>query len=35
VVKALTRSILVSQSAEMDQMTLMLKARGAEPLPAS
>jgi uncharacterized protein (DUF305 family) len=35
VVQALTRSILVSQSAEMDQMKLMLQARGAMPLPAA
>ncbi|MEV4601209.1 DUF305 domain-containing protein [Amycolatopsis sp. NPDC049253] len=34
-VKALCRSILVSQGAEINQMKLMLQARGAAPLPAS
>ncbi len=34
-VKALCRSMLVSQGAEMDQMKLMLKGRGAQPLPFS
>ncbi|MFI5608935.1 DUF305 domain-containing protein [Amycolatopsis sp. NPDC051903] len=34
-VKALCQSILTSQGAEMDQMKLMLQARGAQPLPAS
>jgi uncharacterized protein (DUF305 family) len=34
-VKALTRSILVSQGSEIDLMTQMLKSRGAAPLPAS
>ncbi|WP_116202323.1 DUF305 domain-containing protein [Amycolatopsis circi] len=33
-VKALCRSMLVSQGAEMDQMKLMLKGRNAQPLPA-
>ncbi|MEV0071102.1 MULTISPECIES: DUF305 domain-containing protein [unclassified Amycolatopsis] len=33
--KALCRSILVSQGAEINQMKLMLQARGAAPLPAS
>lgn len=33
-VKALCRSMLVSQGAEMDQMKMMLKARDAQPLPA-
>jgi uncharacterized protein (DUF305 family) len=33
--KILTKSILTTQGAEMDLMTQMLKARGAEPLPAS
>ncbi|MFE0027392.1 DUF305 domain-containing protein [Amycolatopsis sp. NPDC059021] len=33
-VKALAQSMLTSQGAEMNQMTLMLKARGADPLPA-
>ncbi|MDX3187481.1 DUF305 domain-containing protein [Streptomyces sp. MN03-5084-2B] len=32
--QALARSILVSQGAEMDQIKLMLSARGARPLPA-
>lgn len=32
--KALVNSILTSQGAEMDQMKLMLSARGAQPLPA-
>jgi uncharacterized protein (DUF305 family) len=32
--KALTTSMLTSQGAEMDQMKLMLQARGAKPLPA-
>jgi uncharacterized protein (DUF305 family) len=31
--QALVRSILTSQGAEMDQMKLMLSARGAQPLP--
>jgi uncharacterized protein (DUF305 family) len=35
VVKALTRSILVSQGAEMDLITQMLKTRNAQPLPTS
>lgn len=34
-VKALCRSILTSQGAEMNQMKLMLSARGAQPLPFS
>jgi uncharacterized protein (DUF305 family) len=33
--KVLTKNILATQGAEMDLMTQMLKARGAEPLPAS
>nr|WP_240519328.1 DUF305 domain-containing protein [Amycolatopsis antarctica] len=33
-VRALTRSILVSQSAETELMRQMLVARGAQPLPA-
>ncbi|WP_410670666.1 DUF305 domain-containing protein [Amycolatopsis sp. cmx-4-68] len=32
--KALVNSILASQGAEMDQIKLMLSARGAQPLPA-
>ncbi|MDT8911663.1 DUF305 domain-containing protein [Amycolatopsis sp. PS_44_ISF1] len=32
--KQLTVSMLASQGAEMDQMKLMLQARGAQPLPA-
>jgi uncharacterized protein (DUF305 family) len=32
-VRTLAQSILVSQGAEMDQMKLMLAARGAQPLP--
>jgi uncharacterized protein (DUF305 family) len=32
--KALTTSMLASQGAEMNQMKLMLQARGAKPLPA-
>ena len=32
--KALVNSMLTSQGAEMDQMKLMLSARGAQPLPA-
>jgi uncharacterized protein (DUF305 family) len=35
VVKALTRSILVSQGSEMDLITQMLKTRNALPLPTS
>ncbi|MGW4486459.1 DUF305 domain-containing protein [Amycolatopsis sp. NPDC004368] len=34
-VKALCRSIIVSQGAEITQMKLMLTARGAAPLPGS
>ncbi|MBB4688797.1 DUF305 domain-containing protein [Amycolatopsis jiangsuensis] len=34
-VKALCRSILTSQGAEMEQMKQMLQARGAQPLPAA
>jgi uncharacterized protein (DUF305 family) len=34
-VQALTKSILATQGGEMDLMTQMLRARGAEPLPAS
>jgi len=34
-VKALCRSMLASQGAEMDQMKVMLQARGAQPLPIS
>ncbi|HWD01515.1 MAG TPA: DUF305 domain-containing protein [Amycolatopsis sp.] len=34
-VKALCQSMLTSQGAEMDQMKLMLAARGAKPLPFS
>ncbi|WP_326565769.1 DUF305 domain-containing protein [Amycolatopsis rhabdoformis] len=34
-VKALCRSILVSQGAEINQMKIMLTARGAAPLPTS
>ena len=33
--KALVNSMLTSQGAEMDQMKLMLSARGAQPLPFS
>jgi uncharacterized protein (DUF305 family) len=33
-IKALTTSMLTSQGAEMNQMTLMLQARGAKPFPA-
>lgn len=33
-VQVLTKSMLVSQGAEIDLMTQMLKARGATPLPA-
>ncbi|QKV78501.1 DUF305 domain-containing protein [Amycolatopsis sp. Hca4] len=32
--KALVNSIMTSQGAEMDQMKVMLSARGAQPLPA-
>jgi uncharacterized protein (DUF305 family) len=32
--KALVNSMLTSQGAEMDQMKLMLSARGAQALPA-
>nr|WP_027927236.1 DUF305 domain-containing protein [Amycolatopsis benzoatilytica] len=34
-VKALCRSMLTAQGAEMDQMKVMLQARGAQPLPTS
>jgi len=35
VVQALTKSILISQGAEMTLMQQMLQARGAQPLPAA